>query len=231
MITQFSSLKKKKDIKIPRIKQIQHFECSPNSNSLGVTPKKEEHKKKIKQFFNFENQTPKPRRFMEINPSTEQKTDEMTSQGDNFTLLGDFEDNEFDAELERGLNDFITSELKSEFKTPRPVKARPIIKLGNTTESSARPSTSEYNQTPTSDSSNSEFSIGSLMEFKDEIIKTIKCSIKDDESETSSTLTDATEFYSVYENSDLRVRGIDIENLKDHKGKKFGIYDLFKARF
>lgn len=69
------------------------------------------------------------------------------------------------------------------------------------------------------------------MEFKDELFKTIKKSIKEMDSETSSNYTDTSESYSVYENSDLRIRGIDVDNLEDHKGRKFGMYDLFKARF
>lgn len=69
------------------------------------------------------------------------------------------------------------------------------------------------------------------MEFKDELFKTIKKSIKEMDSETSSNYTDTSEYYSVYENSDLRIRGIDVDNLEDHKGRKFGMYDLFKARF
>lgn len=58
MITQFSSLKKNEKNQQKRVKAIQDFESSPNSSSLGVTPKREDPSKKIKQFFNLQNETP-----------------------------------------------------------------------------------------------------------------------------------------------------------------------------
>lgn len=143
------------------------------------------------------------------------------------------EDNGLDLEgqLEKGLDDFLTDQLTSEFSTPKPVAKRTIVMLGNATGSSAQSSQTRSQATSDEDDSESQFSIGSLMEFKGELIKTLKRSIKELESETSSNYTDTSEYYSVFENSDLRVRGIDVDNLQDHKGKKFGIYDLFKARF
>lgn len=76
----------------------------------------------------------------------------------------------------------------------------------------------------------SDISIGSLLEFKDEILNSIKNKYNNP-SVTSSEGTENTEYYSVYGNSELRVRGIDVDNLVDKRGHKFGIYDLFKARF
>jgi hypothetical protein len=230
MITQFSSLKKKEEIKNKRIKQIQEFEANTSHDRLGVSAGRDDNKKKIKEFFTFSNITPKPRRFLEINPNSEEgENKDLNSQSEDFSLLGDLEENQFDVDLEKSLDEFISNQVQTELSTPRPADRRPTINLAGASLSSHKSGGSSQN--PSSASVDSEFSIGSLMEFKDEIIKTFKKSVKDCESETSSTLTDNTEYYSVYENSDLRVRGIDVDNLVDHKGKKFGMHDLFKARF
>lgn len=80
------------------------------------------------------------------------------------------------------------------------------------------------------DSLLSDFSIGSLGDLERELIDSL---LRQEPEPTlsSSDVTEGSEFHSVYGNSELRIRGIDVENLKDRNGKDFDVFNLFKARF
>lgn len=238
MISQFSSsLKKKKSPKLKRIRELKKFEGSPESSSLGVTPKKEDTKQKIKSFFTNKNEgftTPKRKRFLNIGEPTSKEIPHDFEE--NKSMLTVYMDETKEENINKAIDELINSDRKNKKKeetkeeeeepleqTPRPPKINIIL------ADSDRNLTSD-DQNNDLFSSKSDFTLGSLMEIKDEIIKSIKLS-KEKSSISSSECSEGSEYHSVFENSELRVRGIDVDNLVDHKGGKIGIFDLFKARF
>lgn len=86
------------------------------------------------------------------------------------------------------------------------------------------------------DSSSDSFcSLGSLAELgreiMDSLIKKMDKSDTEQDASSISEQTESSEVHSVYKNSGLKVRGIDVDNLVTKDGKKFDIYHLFKARY
>lgn len=87
------------------------------------------------------------------------------------------------------------------------------------------------------DSSSDSFgSLGSLAELGREIFNSVmrKMDKESDPGQDLSSIsgqTDSSEVHSVFKNSGLKIRGIDVDNLTTKDGKKLDIYHLFKARF
>jgi len=80
----------------------------------------------------------------------------------------------------------------------------------------------------------SDGSWGSLAEMRREMILSIYKNItmeSDAMESTASDQTDSSEVYSVFKNSGLKIRGIDLDNMVTKDGKKFNMYQLYKARF
>lgn len=79
-------------------------------------------------------------------------------------------------------------------------------------------------------------SFGSLEELRRELIASVMKELSmDNQSEVSlsviSEQTDSSEVHEVFKNSGLKIRGIDVDNLKHADGKPMSVYELFKARF
>lgn len=79
-------------------------------------------------------------------------------------------------------------------------------------------------------------SFGSLEELRRELIASVMKELSmDNDSELSlsvlSEQTDSSEVHEVFKNSGLKIRGIDVDNLKHADGRQMSVYELFKARF
>lgn len=68
-------------------------------------------------------------------------------------------------------------------------------------------------------------------ELLDSVYKNICMSNETPVSSNPSDQTDSEEVYSIFKNSGLKIRGIDLDNLVTKNGQKFDFYQLFKARF
>ena len=83
--------------------------------------------------------------------------------------------------------------------------------------------------------SSSSNSFGSLEDLRRELLNSIYKNMKQDNSTlTKSQTTEQTEntdYHSVFHNSGLRIRGIDVDNMQTQDGKELNIYQLFKARY